>query len=150
MPTQKRLTPLTARSDDSACLFAFADGRRCRMPRFAGGHSYLCAYHARKESQTLSGDQLGRELAQHFSGSYLSAHDLTAALGRLFAAVAQGRVKPKTAATLAYLSQTLVQTVQLAQHEHINAFGSDSWRRTLRSSLSSPPDATPPHSAPSV
>ncbi len=37
------------------------------------------------------------------SGSFVSACDLSSALGRLFSAVAQGQVKPKTASTLAYL-----------------------------------------------
>jgi hypothetical protein len=33
-----------------------------------------------------------------------------------------------------YLGQTLVQTLHLAQHEYINAFGTDSWRETIRTS----------------
>jgi hypothetical protein len=33
-----------------------------------------------------------------------------------------------------YLGQTLVQTLHLAQHEYINAFGADSWRETIRTS----------------
>jgi len=65
------------------------------------------------------------------SGDYVSAGDLTFALGRLFAAVAQGHVKPKTAGTLAVLGQTLVKTLQLAQNEYISAFGSESWERTV-------------------
>jgi hypothetical protein len=50
----------------------------------------------------------------------------------------QGQVKPKTATTLAYLGQTLLQSIQLAQHEYINAFGTDSWRQTVRSSFAHP------------
>jgi len=57
------------------------------------------------------------------------------ALGRLFSAVAQGHIKSKTAATLAYLGQTLAQTLALAQHEYINAFGAEYWRKTVRSSF---------------
>lgn len=128
----------------SVCTFTFADGRRCRMPRFAGRHPYFCAYHARKEAQALAGEQIGQEIAQYLSGRFVSASDLSAALGRLFSAVAQGQVKPKTAATLAYLGQTLVQIQHLSQNEFINAFGSDAWRHTIRSSFASPsprPDA---------
>jgi hypothetical protein len=115
------------------CAFTFADGRQCRMPRRAG-HPYLCAFHARKEAQALAGQEAGKDIAYHLSGSYVSACDLTSALGRLFSAVAQGQMKPKTASTLAYLGQTLVQTLHLAQDEYINAYGTDSWRETIRTS----------------
>jgi hypothetical protein len=115
------------------CSFTFADGRQCRTPRHAG-HPYLCAFHARKEAQALDGEAAGKDIAYHLSGTYVSACDLTSALGRLFSAVAQGQVKPKTASTLAYLGQTLVQTLHLAQHEYINAYGTDSWRETIRTS----------------
>ena len=33
-----------------------------------------------------------------------------------------------------YLGQTLVQTLHLAQHEYINAYGTNSWRETIRTS----------------
>ncbi len=91
--------------------------------------------HARKEAQALAGDQAGEDIANYLSGQFVSACDLSSALGRLFSAVAQGQIKPKTAATLAYLAQTLVQAIPIAQHEYINAFGSDYWRRTVSSSF---------------
>jgi hypothetical protein len=145
----------TIRSKDrsSLCSFTFVDGRRCRTPRQTG-HPYLCAFHARKESQALAGEEAGKDIAYHLSGSYVSACDLSSALGRLFSAVAQGQVKPKTASTLAYLGQTLVQTLHLAQNEYINAYGTNSWRETIRTSheqsadLTSPDDTSPdPQSA---
>ena len=64
----------------------------------------------------------------------MSACDLSSALGLLFSAVAQGQVKPKTASTLAYLGQTLVQILPLAQDEYINAYDTDTWRETIRTS----------------
>jgi len=33
-----------------------------------------------------------------------------------------------------YLGQTLVQNLHLAQHEYINAYGTNSWRETIRTS----------------
>ncbi len=33
-----------------------------------------------------------------------------------------------------YLGQTLVQALHLAQHEYINAYGTNSWRETIRTS----------------
>ena len=118
----------------SLCSFTFADGRRCRTPH-GPGHAYLCAFHARKEAQSLAVENLGRDISYFFSGEYLSACDLSSALGRLFATVAQGHVKPRTATTLAYLGQTLVQTIQLAEHEYTNAFGGNAWRERVRSSV---------------
>jgi hypothetical protein len=114
----------TNRSKDRAslCSFMFVDGRRCRIPRRVG-HPYLCVFHARKEAQTLAGQAAGRDIAYYFSGDFASACDLSSALGRLFSAVVQGQVKPKTASTLAYLGQTLVQALQLSQDEYISAFG---------------------------
>jgi hypothetical protein len=117
----------------SLCSFMFVDGRYCRIPRQAG-NPYLCAFHARKEAQALAGQQAGKDIAYHLSGSFVSACDLSSALGRLFSAVAQGQIKPKTASTLAYLGQTLVQNLHLAQDEYINAYGTDSWRKTIRTS----------------
>jgi Tfp pilus assembly protein PilF len=124
------------RSKDRAslCSFSFADGRQCLTPRCTN-HPHLCSFHARKEAQATAAQQAGRDISACFSGGYLSACDLSAALGQLFSAVAEGKVKPRTATTLAYLSQTLLQTIQLAQHEYINAFDTDSWRDAIRSSF---------------
>src|SRR5437899_3695225 len=128
-----------------SCAFTFSNGHRCRMPR-RQGHPYLCTFHARTEAQTLAADNVGQDIASYLSGAYISACDLNNALGRLFVAVAQGHINRKTAATLAYLAQSLVQTLHLAQHEYINASGTDSCRSTVRSSFP-PPD--PPPTTPS-
>jgi hypothetical protein len=126
----------------SLCSFTFADGRQCRTPR-RSGHPHLCFFHARKEAQAQAAEETGRDVSSILSGSYLSACDLSAALGRLFTAVAQGKVKPKTASTLAYLGQTLLNSIPLAQYEYINSFGTNCWRETIRSSFSedSSPDS---------
>src|SRR5712692_5074622 len=106
----------TIRSKDRAslCTFTFADGRRCRTPRFAG-HPHLCYFHALKESRANASVTIGNRILDRFSGSYLSACDLSSALGQVFAGVAQGSIKRKTAATLAYLGQT---RGMLGSHRH--------------------------------
>src|SRR5713226_3821762 len=118
----------------SLCRFTFADGRQCRTPR-SPHHPHFCSDHARKESQACAADELASDLAYFFSGEYLSACDLSAALGRLLPAVVRGDIKPRSARTLAYLSQTLVQTIHLAENEYVNALGTDSWRRAVRNSV---------------
>jgi hypothetical protein len=66
-------------------------------------------------------------------------------------------VKPKTASTLAYLGQTLVQALPLAQDEYINAYGTNSWRETIRTSheqsadhMSPDPQSPPPAPTPAA
>ena len=128
----------TIRSKDRAslCTFTFADGRRCRSPR-CSSHPHLCYSHALKQSQASAGVAIGNRILNRLSGSYLSACDLTNALGQIFSGVAQGSIKRKTAGTLAYLGQTMVNSIQLAQAEYINAFSTNQWRNTIYSSVTS-------------
>ncbi len=125
------------------CAFAFADGRQCRTPR-RSGHPHLCAFHAQKEAQSQASKQAGEDISSFFFGNYLSACDLSAALGRVFSAVAQGHLKPKAATALAYLGQTLNQSVKIAQDEYANVFGGAVWRRKVASCLEPPPPAPVP------
>ena len=118
----------------SLCLFTFTDGRRCRTPRTTG-HPHFCFYHARKESQARVAEKLGNDLNFFLSGEYLSANDLAVALGRIIPAVVRGDIKPRTATTVAYLAQTLLQTIQVAQHEYINAFGTPDWREVIHNAV---------------
>jgi hypothetical protein len=136
----------------SLCLFTFTDGRRCRTPRTTG-HPHFCFYHARKESQARVAEKLGNDLNFFLSGEYLSANDLAVALGRIIPAVARGDIKPRTATTVAYLAQTLLQTIQVAQHEYINAFGTPNWRDTISNNVNQNwtyRNPTPPASPPST
>src|SRR5712691_4524423 len=145
------MSSLRPQDRKSLCRFTFADGRQCRTPR-SPHHPHFCSDHARKESQARATDKLARELSYFFSGQYLSACDLGAALGRLLPAVVRGDIKPRSARTLAYLSQTLVQTIHLAEHEYANAFGDDSWRKSVRQNFDylnpSPSPEPPPDQAP--
>ncbi len=149
------MSSLKAKDRVSLCLFTFSDGRRCRTPRIAS-HPYFCLYHAQKEAQSLATQKLSNELAYFFSGSYLAACDLSSALARLIPAVLQGHVKPKTARTVAYMFQTLLQSIHLSQHEYIEAFGSNSWRDAVCHSVNSnrsylnPPAPAPKPAPPST
>jgi hypothetical protein len=118
----------------SLCLFTFNDGRRCRTPRIAS-HPHFCFYHARKESQSQVAKKLAGDLSAVFTRDYVSACDLSTVLGRLLVAVARGDIKPKAATTIASLARTLAQTIRLAQHEYINAFGTDGWRQAVCDSV---------------
>ena len=108
----------TIRPEDrvSLCSFTFVDGRRCRIPR-RERHPYLCTFHARREAKIFAGEKVGEEIARYLSGEHVPAGDLCSALGRLFAAVSQGEVEPKTVAALAHLGRSLVQALHVTQEE---------------------------------
>src|SRR5713101_9518330 len=145
------MSTLSPKDRVSLCSFTFSDGRRCRTPRIRN-HPRFCFYHAQKESRARAADNLGKDLAYFFSGDYLSACDLSTALARLIPAVVRGDVKPKTARTVAYLVQTLMQAIHISQHEYINAFGTDGWRKSVRNSVNGnhdyrfPPEPEQPES----
>jgi hypothetical protein len=139
--------PARSKARVSLCSFTFSDGRHCRTPR-SSNHPHLCYFHARKESQARAAEQLGAEIFHFFSGRYLSACDLSSAIGRLFVAVVDGNVKPRTARTLAYLAQTLLQSIHLAQHEYIETFGSSAWHDEIVSSVNANHDFLFPPNAP--
>jgi hypothetical protein len=133
----------------SSCLFTFSDGRRCRTPR-TGNHPHFCFDHAQKEARARAAETIGKDLAYFFSGDHLSACDLSTALGRIIPAVVRVDIKPKTARTVAYLAQTLLQSIRLAQHEYIEAFSSNRWRNAIANSVNEnldyrfPPKPAPP------
>jgi len=107
----------------SLCSFTFSDGRRCRTPR-PRDNPHFCFYHAQKDARARTTQKLGKDLAYFFSGDYLSACDLSTALARLIPAVVRGDVKPRAARTVAYLAQTLLQSIHISQHEYIERWGS--------------------------
>src|SRR5271169_24751 len=125
---------LSAKDRVSLCTFMFSDGRRCRSPRF-GNHPCFCPDHAQKEAQVRAAQNLGEDLDHFFSNDIVYACDLSTALARLIPAVIRGDVKPKVARTVAYMAQTLLQTIHLAKHEFINAFDADTWRQSIRNSV---------------
>jgi hypothetical protein len=128
------MSSLKSKNRASLCSFTFSDGRRCRTPRLRDNPRF-CPYHAQKEARARATQSLGKDLAYFFSGDYLSACDLSTALGRLIPAVLRGDVKPRAARTVAYLAQTLVQAIHLSKHEYINDLGTDHWRQSIRNSV---------------
>src|SRR5258708_4976199 len=151
VPTQEtRRSAATRKKDRSTnlCAFTFADGRQCRTPR-CSGHLHLCYFHAQKEAESLAAQQVGKDISRFLPAKLLTACDLGVAMSRLFCAVAQGQVKPKVASTLAYLAQTMLQSIPIAQDEYIHSFDTNAWRREVRSSFNvpTPQPGPPPHPA---
>jgi hypothetical protein len=145
------MPPLHPQDRASLCRFTFADGRRCRSPRVSASPDF-CHFHAKKEARSRATQQLSTDLSWFFSGNYLSANDLNTALAHVFIAVARGDVQPRAARTLAYLAQTMFQTLHFAQAEFIAACGKSQWLNSLSNSIDqnhqhrypSDPSPTPP------
>ena len=124
------------------CHFTFADGRRCALPQFPDDLG-LCYYHGKQYRQHLKALEVGRDIAHFFQTEILTNCDITAALGALFAATAQGHIKPKTATALAYLAQVITQNQQLAKGEFLES-SRDNWRKVVRNAPAFQPPARPP------
>src|SRR5207245_7522425 len=94
------MSKIHSKDRSGLCAFTFADGRQCRTPR-CSGHLHLCYFHAQKEVESLAAKQARKDMSTFFSMDQVSACDLSAALGRVFSAVAKGHIKPKAATALA-------------------------------------------------
>ena len=126
----------------SLCLFACSDGRRCRMLRAAD--PYLRNCHARREAEDFARQKIGRNISSAFSGECVSATSLSIALARTLAATAQGQIKPKTSRHHRLSQPTIMQAVQHASHEYMQAWGTEAWRQAIRSCFGPPPQPSSP------
>ena len=98
------------------CTFATSDGRRCTSLPYPG-HSSLCHQHLRKE---LDGAPPSEDIATDILSSihnFQSAAAINAALGKVFALLAAGRIKRHDALTMAYLCQLMLQSLKEFKHE---------------------------------
>ncbi len=119
-------------TDSRRCSHTNAANRRCRMPR-TETHPSLCFEHARKQRQALEAERAGRELAS-ISSDLRTASDLNFVLSRLFAEIAKDRIKPRKAATLAYVGQLLLGTLDKVSREASWTLGNERWRQIVSNS----------------
>lgn len=116
------------------CTFTFSDGRRCRLPSYFTEPD-LCYFHATKFRKQVNAEAAGVQIAKILNTDFLTACDLSNTFGALFSATARGFIKPKTATTLAYLGQLMLQTHIHAKQEFQEAFTEDSWRNAILTSF---------------
>jgi hypothetical protein len=112
------------------CTFTFSDGRQCQLPRYTTAPDF-CYFHARKMARRLDAEAAGKQIAAHLNTDFVTACDLSHTFATLFSATAQGYIKPKTATTLAYLGQLMLQTHIHAKQEFQEAFTKDSWQNAI-------------------
>ncbi len=123
------------------CAHETSDGRRCRLPRY-NDHPALCLFHAREELQLLESQRLGAELAASVTGQFLTATDINFVLGKLFTALAQNRIPPRNAATLAYIAQLMLHSLHNVKREYPFHYKSGDWNRMLDEAITLS-DSTP-------
>jgi hypothetical protein len=116
----------------SLCAFAYSDGRHRRMLRSSSKSKY-CLDHERKLRHLRQADATASEVAAPLSHDFVSGTSLNYSLTRLFSAIADGRVPPKTAIPLINLSKILLKIIPMANREYLLAFrGFDAWDRLVR------------------
>ena len=118
-----------------SCTFTFANTRHCRMP-LSPSHPYLCTFHARKEAAARGAERAGQQIAYDLSSRYVSFADLSSAIAHTISAVAQRHMTPRAATSIAYLSQTLYQSISCAETDYVRTFGVDAWKRTMAHNFS--------------
>jgi hypothetical protein len=112
------------------CTFTFANGCQCRIP-LAPHHPYLCTFHARREADDRAAQEALADIAFPLSHRYVSHGDLSSAIANTMTAVACNHISSRTANTMAYLSQNLLQALTGAEHEFKQAFGTQAWREII-------------------
>jgi hypothetical protein len=117
MSAKKPRTTRRIPRSTNRCNFRFADGRRCRMLRH-GRRDELCLFHTRELLQLKSSTELGAELLA-LGGNFQNPIAINLVLGKLFAAVATGRMHRRDASTLAYIAQLLLQTIDEKKYQRI-------------------------------
>lgn len=95
-------------ADHSAanCSFTYRDGRKCRS--LHGLLSDYCLYHQRMHRRLFEADITAAKVAEPLDSAFVSSSSLNVALTRLFAAIADGRMTPKTGDQLINLAKLLI------------------------------------------
>src|SRR5713101_9703958 len=112
-----------ANTDTSRCPYRYPNGKRCRLPGlqahsgFCFGHSKVSApgafpLHSQSDSEDLSPELLP-ELSE-----FDSAVDIYQFLNRLLVLVTKGRVSPRRAAVLAYITNQLLHSHRAIAREN--------------------------------
>jgi len=100
--------------DSTRCLYRYANGKRCRLPG-SRPHLGLCPHHFSLTKPTASleryndAEDLSADLLPQLSELSPSI-DLRQFLARLLTVVTRGRVSPRRASVLAYITNQLLHS----------------------------------------
>jgi hypothetical protein len=112
-----------AKDDSSRCRFRYSNGERCRIPSQLS-QSGLCSRHSRRNrAVTLSQlsipsdcEDLSAELLSESPG-FDSGVPINQFLTRLLTLAIKGRVTPRRASVLAYITNQLLHSLPAVEHE---------------------------------
>lgn len=133
------------KQDSSRCQHRDAANRRCSMPRI-DTHPSFCYLHSHAERAVRDADLRRSKFFTQY-GTFQTTTDVNRALGRAFNMLAQGRMQARDAATLAYISQLLLQTLHGVKYETEMAFGYKGYENMVRDVVDPPSDPLPESSA---
>ena len=111
-------------NDSSRCQHRFPNGKRCRLDG-SNSHFGLCLHHftlsaalgaSRQQSQSDSVD-LSTDLLGQLS-EFKCAPDINQFLARLLILVTQGRITPRRASVLAYITNQLLHSHRAVSREN--------------------------------
>jgi len=119
------------------CTYTFENSSKCRLP-LSRRHPHLCTFHARRAAEERAADDAARDIAFPLSGRYVSFCDLSSAIAQTITAVAYNYIPVRSAATIAYLTQNLVQSLAGAEREYKEAFGAQAWRQIIADNFNAP------------
>jgi hypothetical protein len=111
-------TSSTSSTSFTPCTYRSSDGRRCRMIR-SKEHAEFCAHHAQQELRALE-RSVAQPLAREILGDLTDMRSGAAvnhAMANLFILSADGRVSSSRTASLAYLSQLLLQSLSAMKQD---------------------------------
>ena len=104
----KHQTNHLSSSNASRCRHYTVNGRRCRLP-ILDTRSGLCFRHASLPPAHSDSEDLSTELLPQFS-EFESAADVKQFLARLLVLVTKGRLTPRRASVLAYITNQLLHS----------------------------------------
>jgi len=104
---------------DTRCAYVTANARRCSASR-TSEHIPLCLYHQRQYLDQQGAHGGAMELLLPIE-KFDSAADINRALGQVFKALARNAIPSRTAATLAYICQLLLNTLPALERKNLEA-----------------------------
>ncbi len=132
----------SSKDDPSLCAFTFSDGRQCRMLRSSRTSKY-CFHHERKLRHLRESDKTASDIWEPLAGNFVPATALTHSLTRVFRAVAEGRIDPKSATALARVASTLLKSITASSAEFQECYIEEYWRQLVGDYYVDLPDYTP-------
>jgi len=107
-------TPAVKSQDDSRCQHRFRNGKRCRLPG-SPSRSGLCLQHFRLQSPSDFEDLFADLLPE--PSEFSSCGDIRQFLARLLILVTKGRISPRRASVLTFISCQLLHSHRAIQKE---------------------------------